>query len=292
MGIFGSFLKQPQPVTCALPESHAVIRQIVSILGFDILGSPDVASRLVPALNAAVEYFDGQIASIPGPYDISAAQYTHHPMVHALFPARQEIAHGLGRSQDVAQPLAFLAGAEQQQVFALLGVRRQPGQKPAGEAPTFCDHTLRCLAASESGTRQGLRTAALTRLVTEFGERVDKLREKGSMRRAEWNMGSRGNQLPADGDQGGLVHADEELQPENLVKGLLAWLPRASNCLHVTAGTKNHQGGGAPTHQIDLLPQLLSRDRRCWTICLVCFPTDEGLAAVEKEANPQRYITI
>lgn len=292
MGIFGSFLSHSQPVACALPESHTVVRQIVSILGFDILGSPEFASRLVPALNAAVEYFDGQIASIPGPYDISAAHYTHHPLVHALFPARQEIAHGLGRSQDVSQPLAFLAGAEQKQVFALLGVRRQPGQKPAGATPTFCDHTLRSLAASESGTRQGLRTAALTRLVTEFGERVDKLRQQGSLPRAEWNMGSRGDQPAADGDKGTLVLANEELQPENLVKGLIAWLPRASSCLHVRAGAKNHEGGGTPTHQIDLLPQMLSRDRRCWTVCLVCFPTDEGLAAVQNEAQPHRYISI
>lgn len=290
MGIFSSFLSHSQPVACALPESHTVVRQIVSILGFDILDSPDFASRLVPALNAAVAYFDGQIASIPGPYDISAAHYTRHPMVHALFPARQEIAHGLGRSQDVTQPLAFLAGADQQQVFALLGVRRQPGQKSAGEAPTFCDHTLRSLAASESGTRQGLRTAALTRLVTEFGERVDKLRQQGSLPRAEWNMGTRSDQPSVDGDSGKLVLASEELLPENLVNGLLAWLPRASNCLHVRAGANNHEGGA--THQIDLLPQLLSRDRRCWTVCLVGFPTDEGLAAGQNETQPHRYILI
>ena len=292
MGFFGSFLSHSQPVACALPESHTVVRQIVSILGFDILASPDFASRLVPALNAAVAYFDGQIASIPGPYDIAAAHYTHSPIVHALFPARQEISHGFSRSLDVAQPLAFLAGAEQTQVFALIGVRRQQGQKAVGEAPTFCDHTLRSLAASESGTRQGLRTAALTRLVTEFGERVDKLRQQGSLPRAEWNMGSRGDQPAAEGDHGKLVLANEELQPESLVKGLIAWLPRASDYLHVRAGAKSREGGGAPTHQIDLLPELLSRDRRCWTVCLVCFPTDEGLAAVRNEVQPHRYILI
>ncbi|MDO8788545.1 MAG: hypothetical protein Q7J42_10795 [Sulfuritalea sp.] len=283
-------MSHSQPVACALPETHTVVRQIVSVLGFEVLSS-DFASRLAPALDAAVEYFDGQIASIPGPYDISAAHYGHHPMVSTLFPARQEIARGFGRSRDVMQPLAFLAGAEQKQAFALIGVRRPPGHK-AGEFPSFCEHTLRSLAASESGARQALRNAALTRLVTEFGEHIDRLRQKGSLPRAEWNMENRGDQPVADTDQGKQVLADEELQPENLVRGLIAWLSRASDCLHVREGIYSHDADGAPGHEADLLAQLLSRDRRCWTVCLVCFPTDEALAAVQNEVHPHRYILI
>ncbi|MCK9380963.1 MAG: hypothetical protein M0P95_07825 [Sulfuritalea sp.] len=279
---------QPE-LACALPETHAVVRQIISVLGFDVVSSPDYASRLVPALNAAVEYLDGQIASIPGPYDISAAHYAHSPLVNALFPARQEIAHGLGRSREVKQPLAFLAGAEQKQAFALLGARRWANPEHAGEAPAFCDHTLRSLAANEFGARQGLRTAAMTRLVTEFGEHVDKLRQKGSLPRAEWNMENAGSHQPADADKGKLVLAKEELQPANLLRGLIAWLQRPSEYLQVRAAKNGNDGGSDP---VDALSQLLSRDRRCWTACIVCFPTAEGIAAVENEAHPHRYIVI
>ena len=294
MGFFSSLLSHPQPVASTLPETHAVVRQIVSVLGFDVVSSADYASTLVPALNAAVDYFDGQITSIPGPYDISAAQYTyqHHPLVHSLFPARQEITHGLGRSQEVKQPLAFLVGADQKEAFALLGVRRWPRPEHAGEAPTFCDHTLRSLAASESGARQGLRAAAMMHLVTDFGEHIDKLRQKGSLPREEWTMENRGDHPLADTDKGKLVLANEELRPENLLRGLIAWLQRPADYLQVRAGENSRDEGSGPSHQVDVLPRLVSRDRRCWTVCLVSFPTAEGMAAIENEVHPHRYILI
>ena len=194
MGFFSKLLNQSQPAACVLPETHAVIRQIVGVLGYDVVATADYGSKLAPAVNFAVEYFDKQIAQISGPLDISAAHYMHHPLVHALFPARQEIAHGIGRSVDVKQPLAFLAGADQPEVFALLGVRRQ---KSSGNstAAVFSDHTLRCLAATESGARQGLRTAALTRLVTAYGEHLDKLRKHEKLPRVSWNIENRADLL-------------------------------------------------------------------------------------------------
>lgn len=283
MGFFNNLLNHPQAeVACALSETHAVVRQIVSVLGFDIVSSPDYASRLVPALNAAVEYLDGQIASISGPYDISAAHYAYSPLANELFPSRQEITHGFGRSREVKQPLAFLVGAEQKQAFALLGARRWPAQSHPGEAPTFCDHTLRALAASEAGARQGLRTAVLTSMVTEFGEHLEKLRQKGSPPRAEGSTENRG--APP--------LTDVELQPENLLRGLIAWLQRSSEFFQVRPGESTKDSGGSPVHQTDVLSKLSSRDRRCWTVCIVSFPTAEGMAAVQHEAHPHRYIVI
>jgi hypothetical protein len=294
MGFFSSLLNQSQPAECILPETHAVIRQIVSVLGFDVVSSSDYASRLVPALNAAAEYFDEQITSIPGPYDISAAQYTHQPLAHALFPARQEIAHGLGRSREAAHPLAFLAGAEQKQAFALLGARHRPDRDNTGEAPIFCDHTFRSFSASESGARQGLRTAAMTRLVTDFGEHVDRLRQKDSLPRKEKNMGSHGSDTLADTDKEMFALTGEELQqPGNLLRGLISWLQRPSVHLRIRAGENGNDGGSEPINpMIGSLPQLLSRDRRCWTVCIVCFPTAEGIAAIQNNPHPHRYILI
>lgn len=292
MGFFSKLLNQSQPAACVLPETHAVIRQIVSVLGYDVVATPGYGARLAPALNSAVEYLDGQIAAIPGPLDISAAHYMHHPLVHALFPARQEIAHGMGRSTDVKQPLAFLAGADQPEAFALLGVRRQPSAEAAAAASgaAFCDHTLRSLAATESGARQGLRTAALTRLVTAFGEHVDKLRKAEKLTRGQWTIENRKD--VADTDRDKPVLAAEELAPENLLNGLVAWLQRPSEFFQVTAGAGAAGATANSGQPLEALAELRCHDRRRWTVCLVRFPTAEGVAAVQKEGHQHRYIRI
>lgn len=260
MGFFSKLLNQSQPAACVLPETHAVVRQIVGVLGYDVVASADFGSRLAPALNFAVEYFDKQIAQIPGPLDISAAHYMHHPLVHALFPARQEISHGIGRSVEVKQPLAFLAGADQPEVFALLGVRRQKPVTGYSGGPVFSDHTLRCLAATESGARQGLRTAALTRLVTAYGEHLDKLRKHEKLPRASWNIENRADLSLVNADKEALVLAKEELVPEKMLRGLMAWLQRPGDCLQVIAEARSETPTDA-TQMIETMPELKILDR-------------------------------
>ena len=289
MGFFSKLLNQSQPAACVLSETHAVVRQIVGVLGYDVVATPDSGARLAPALNFAVEYYDKQIAQIPGPLDISAAHYTHHPLVHALFPARQEIAHGIGRSVDVKQPLAFLAGADQPEVFALLGVRRR--KLPGGSVdPVFSDHTLRCLAATESGARQGLRTAALTRLVAAYGEHLEKLRKHDKLPRASWNIENRTDLAAADADKNAMAIAGEELRAENLLRGMVAWLQRPGEHLQVLAESRVAAADAA--QQIEALPELGVRDRRHWLVCFVRFPTAEGVAAMHNEQGQHRYIRI
>ena len=289
MGFFSNLLQKSQPVTCVLPETHPVIRQISELVGFDVVGTEGYATDLVPAINSAAEYFDDQIATISGPLDISAAHYTHHPLVHALFSARQDIAHGIGRSMDVRQPLAFLAGAEQPESFALLGVRRQKDGGAGNGAGAYCEHTLRSLAATEAGARQGLRTAALTRLVKRFGEHIDLLRKKGQLPREAWNIENRRDLQSAEGDKGKLVLASDELQADKLMRGLVAWLQRPAEQLQVRAGNK---ADAAQAAAVESMSQLLCHDRRRWTVCMVRFPTAEGVAAVQNETRQYRYIRI
>ena len=287
MGFFSKLLNQSQPAACVLPETHAVVRQVVTVLGYDVVATPDYGARVAPAINFAVEFFDKQIAQIPGPFDISAAHYMHDPLVHAMFPARQDIAHGIGRSMDVKQPLAFIAGADQPEVFGLLGVRRQ---KNDGSALSFADHTLRCLAATESGARQGLRTAALTRLLTAYQEHLDRLRKHEKLPRSEWNVENRPDSAAAEADKDGVVLASEQLVADNMLKGLVAWLQRPGDHLQVLVNSQGSAGDAA--HQIDALPVLQIRDRRRWHVCFVRFPTAEGVAAMHNEQGQHRYIRI
>lgn len=294
MGFFSSLLNHSPANECRLPATHAVIHQLVSVLGFDVTRSSDYSSRIIPAINSAVEYYDNQVAEIPGPFDVSAMRYAHDPLVHALFPARQEIAHGLGRSLDLKQTLAFLAGADHKEVCALLGVRRRPDEQHAGAAPVFSDHTMRSLAVSESGTRRSVRDAAMARLVTTFGEHLDKLRAKGKLLGEEWNIENRKHFQLTDSEKKKLVFAGEELQPENLLRGLVAWLQRPSEHLQIRVSEHRNVGGTHPdaATQIEQLPQLLCSDRRQWLVCIVRFPTPEGIAAVQNETRQHRYIFI
>lgn len=284
MGFFSKLMQTSKAEECVLPETHAVMRQIVAVLGFDVVAAPNYASSLVPALNSAIEYLDGQIAAIPGPLDISAAHFSHDPLVHALFPARQEIARGIGRSQDVKQSLAFLSGADQPEAFGLLGVRREKDS-----ASMFVDHTLRSLAATESGARQGIRTAALMRRVAGFGEHIDKLRKRGQLPGEEWNIENRRDLAP---ETGKLVLSSEELQPDNLLRGLVGWLQRPAEMLQVSAGAGGAGGAGGAPLGVESLPRLVCHDRRRWIVCLVRFPTAEGVAAVQNEPSQYRYIRI
>lgn len=294
MGFLSSFLNHSRTAECVLPEMHPVVRQMVSVLGFELPRSSDYAARAVPAINSAVEYYDNQIAEIPGPFEVSAALYAHDPLVHALFPARQEIAHGLGRSLDVKQTLAFLAGAEHKEAYALLGVRRRPDEQRAGETPVLSDHTLRSLSTNESGTRKALRDAAMMRLVTAFAEHLDKLRVKGKLLGEEWNIENRKHHQLSEADKKKMVFAGEELQPENLLRGLVAWLQRPSEHLQVRVSEHRGSGGGHPdaATQVAQLPLMLSTDRRQWIVCIVRFPTAEGIAAVQSETRQHRYIFI
>lgn len=294
MSFLSNLLHHSRGPECVLPETHPVVRQMVSVLGFEVPRTADYATRLVPAINSAVEYYDNQVAEIPGPFDVSAMRYAHDPLVHALFPARQEIAHGLGRSIDVKQTLAFLAGADHQDVCALMAVRRRPEAQHPGEPPVLADHTMRSLAATEAGTRRSVRDAAMTRLVTNFGEHLDKLRTKGKLLGEEWNIENRKHFQLSPSEQKKLVFAGEELQPENLLRGLIAWLQRPSEHLQVRVSERRNAGGNHPNPaaEIEQMPQLLCSDRRQWLVCIVRFPTAEGIAAIQNETRQHRYIFI
>lgn len=267
MGFLSSLLNHSQAAACALPETHPVIRQIVSILGFDVTKTPDFASRLVPAINSAAAYFDKQIAAIPGPFELSAGHYIPGSLLHALFPARQDIAHGLGRSIDV-QPLPFLAATDHKHAYGLLGLRRRPGDNTAGALPVFCDHTLRSLTESEDATRTALRNAAIMRLVTSCGEQI------------------------AEGGKDNLASSAEAAPPEVLLRTLIDWLLRPS--IHLQVHSAEHDGNppADPARQAELLPRMSSSDRRKWTVCIVRFSPDEGIAAIQNETRQHRYIQI
>lgn len=294
MGLLGNLMSFSHPTKSALPASHPLMRKIVSTLGYDVTGTRDYELRLVPAVNGAIEYFDRQIAAIPGGLAVSADSYGYDPVLRALFPAVDDIRLALGRSIEVKQALQSRTISSTDHIHALMGMRYRPVEHGEGQPLMFADHTLRGLAVTEEASRAGLREAALTRLLTNFGEHVGKLQHKQKLLRVEWNIENKKVVDTASLGDDDFVYAGKELLPENMLRGLIAWLEAPEEHLRVRAG--EHEAPPAHTTAQQPLPHRLpvmhTADRRQWIVCLIKVPTREAIDAINIEKRNHRYIFI
>lgn len=288
MSFFGSLVSFNRANKSTLPESHRVVQQIVSTLGYDIRKTRDYEQRLVPALNAAAAYYDQQIAAVPGSLHLSASAHAADPVLSAIFPTVDDIRFAIGRSIETQQSLLSLASAGHPQLYGLMGMRCRPDEQVAGRPPVFADHTLKCIAPSEEKVRHDVRDAALYRLIVSFDEHIDKLQKKNKLLKQEWHIEKHGKH-PNDGEQ--FVYAGKELLPENLLRGLVTWLEDPSEHLRVTGQPAGGQGAGSARQFFDF-PVLHCADRRQWIVSIVQFATSEGVEALRQEKRIHRYIFI
>jgi hypothetical protein len=285
MGLFGSLLNRTPSVPCALADNHPVLKQIDTLFGTPVVKSADWSPKLVPGINAAVEFFDREVGKIPGPFDITAARYMHDAFEHALFESRYDIAHGIGRSKDIKVQLAFIAAGGQAEAFALMGVRRRVTDDAEAKLP-IGDHTMRSLTLSEASTRRTIRDAALAALVSAFEERVEKLRRGARLTQRDW--------LPfaTEGDLDAAVDGDAATHGQGMLDALLGWLAHADLYLKVDpAQALQIPDVGADGTAISL-PQMRTRDRRKWAVCIARLSIAEAVAAMQHETNQHRAILI
>ena len=242
----------------AQPEHHHPLLDLaIETVGGGIAEASNCAARLAPAIQAACDYFDRQIAGIPQYGAISA----DNPMARPnLFPDGTHVRKALGCSLELKESLAGLMRNQHDEIHALLGMRRQRGNELA-EPPVFADHTIRCLAPSEKDAREYLRLVALKRLL-----------------KLEWNIQNL-TQTTETGDTD-YVDAAHELTPEKLLDGLIGWLQTPDTLFRVITDA-------APG-----LPTLHTSDRRHWQVSFIRFSTVEGLQALEQESHAHRYILI
>jgi hypothetical protein len=255
--------------------------QVIDAVGSSITKVRDFETLLTPAIQFACDYFDEQIGVIPGPLEISAAAGERDPRVAALFPAGDDISAALGRSVEVKESLSALAGHGHQHVHALLGMRSKPGSEAGGHPVLLVDHTIRSLAPKESDAREYLRLVAFSRLVKHFVEHVDKLRRKDMRQKLEYNLQ---NELAGNGSTTSSKESVDALTPENLLKGLVAWLNSPSTHFRIDPN-------GLRLGEFEL-PLLHTADRRQWLVCMVRFSCQDGLKALAKETRNHRYILI
>ena len=260
------------------PPHAAYQDHLVKVVGNTITQGKGFDDRVPGAVEQAWVYLDRQVQAIPGPFPIAADAHGNDAFAQAIFPAQADIRAALGRSLAAKDALQRL-DAGQSDVYALMGMRlRSPGN---GAADVFADHTIRSLATTEEACRDQLRFAAFARLVVQFNEHVDKLKRAGRMLASEWNT-----DLPpgAPVEANAYVTAVRELAPDNMVKGLLAWLGSPEKFLRLELGK-------VPVCAMEL-PLMHCFDRRHWAVCLLRLPITELAAAIREEARAHRYIFI
>ncbi|MCL2346152.1 MAG: hypothetical protein FWC58_09925 [Desulfobulbus sp.] len=257
--------------------NHPLLTRIEVAIGNGIDEAPDFAQRLLPATQAAIEYFERQIAAIPGPSALASSP---------LFDAEQ-ISHALGRSLEVKEAMKERA-SDDKEVYALLGMRLKTTNNGS---PHLADHTLRSLAESADDCREKLCLAAFDRLLCNFAYHVKKLQHKDQMQpiRWEWALQHDTSKIVANEIHPPSAAKTRELTPDSLVSGLLSWLAAPECFLRMEAAAPTGNDVPAATQK---MPMLHCSDRRQWYVSLVSFPAAEAAAALQRETHNHRYILI
>lgn len=289
--MLGKIARFIRPAPTVAPLRPPLVSQVIDVVGGNIDQADNFESRLLPAIESACDYFDRQIATIPGPIDLSAKPFGEDASVCAIFPEAMDVVRALGRSVEVKESLPGLARSGHQHIHALLGMRSKPGSGSDDHSPILVDHTIRSLAPKEADTRDYLRLVAFNRLVKNFAEHTDKLRRKERLLKLEWNIQ---NEMAGNGESQEFVYAAKELTPENLLKGLSAWLKSPAEHFRIEplGMSLRSQGGDAAPLALSDLPLLRSCDRRQWLVCFVRFSAEDGMRALSQETHTHRYIFI
>lgn len=266
---------------------QSLVTCVVETVAGGIEKADNFEQRLLPSLEKACAYFDAQIAQIPGPENISQEAFASCHWTREVFAEAAEIGRAVGRSLEVKESLPTLARAGHKQVHALLGMRYRPAIGDAAGVAFFADHTLRSLAPREIDTRNYLRLVVIKRLLNNFSEHVNKLRRRERILKLEWNIR---NEIPAvapvdENKEPEYALASNELTPNNLLEGLLAWLEQPTDYFRL----EQHP---SVTSVDKALPLLHCSDRRQWLVCIVSFPVEEGLLALQQETHTHRHIFI
>ncbi len=263
----------------ALPaEVGQAIARAVELTDPLLRAVSDYERRLTQPVAHALAHCEAIVTSLPGPVDIQARTFTTDPLVHALFPAVEDIGVTLGRSKAVRDFLTSPQGLDGSEFHALLGVRRHEknvvgmalwGDLVRGDSPQtllyFSDHTLFGVANELADTRRLLRNAGFESLVQGFvAASADQPRRPAEQTLAalgDWLLGA-GNHLC--------------LEPYTVAVDLLGVETEAA----------------APGAHVLKLFELAGRDRRRWSVVLGSFSRAEALAAVERQEQAHRYMVI
>lgn len=295
---------KPSTQTQASPGSQLVMTHAVATIAKTvderILALPGSRDRLLPAIQKAIDFYQAQIASIPGVIPVAArlSGGLEHPA--ALFPSTDDISNALGRSIAVRNSIGWFVDHGVDRIFAVMGIRRRPGSNSG-----WTDHTFRSLAATEADTRECLCEAAFTSLINAFANRL-------RLRQREWRALHPGGSPTGEGlastgaattpskeptpEQQAIFarHLDPagpELTAEDGLGALIEWLQIPEAQMHLS--TQFTEASVLPvTGDAIYLPMLSSADRRQWLVGMVEFSLKEAQAGIVATPAANRYILV
>lgn len=278
--------------------SHA-IATVAKTIDEKILALRGSRDRLIPAIEHAIAYYEGAIAAIPGPLEVSASRHDADPMLAAVFPSALDITAGIGRSIAVRNSINWFVENQHEQVFAIMGTRMRPRDADGG----LVDHTFRSLAASERDARECLCEAAFTSLINTFASRLKE-------RQREWRQ-LHADRQPQFGESRPtasalppgsgpspqqqeifarlLDPAGDELTTEEGLDALIQWLrmPEAQFRVSPLEGQTALLADGNLA-----LPLMSSTDRRHWLVSVTTFSVQEALDSISLTPAANRYILV
>ena len=269
--------------------NHRFVEKVVAALGESISEANNFEQILAQALHSAELYYHQQILAIPGPFEVSANDAGDSSFSRRVFPLREDVQAALGRSIEIRDFLPALAKDGKLDFFGLLGVREKAANENAPSLQ-FGDHTIRSIGHTEEYCRESLRNSCLHRLLGQFREHVETLRNRGRLPKTEWNLENRmDSSAVSEGQAPEFVIADQVLQPDNLLRGLVAWLETPEK--HLRIEPCNIVLADQGEDRIEL-PIMRCADRRHWVVSLVKIPVLDALDALANESRCHRYILI
>jgi len=290
---------RPDPVTADTSLSHAL-----ALLGKSVdpsvMAVPGAREKALPAIQFALDYYRRMVDQIPGPVPVASASHATDEVLGALFPTAEEIGQGLGRSIAVRDSINWFVDHGHEHVHAVMGMRLRP-QAGAGSAVAFADHTFRSLGADERDTRECICAAAFASLIKAYADRMkDKQREWGLLHtegRLQQELKTRNEGAPANGSDGFQPNIERAVQGNDAQRAfdtLIDWLHAPEQRLRLETGEGHPMVGpvGDDGKCSIQMPTLASADRRRWLVCVVEFPLQEAIDAIERETQSHRYILI
>jgi hypothetical protein len=170
-------------------EKAAVLDELIERMVQDsdpsIRGVPDYRRQLRKPVENALKHIEGLIASIPGPFNLSAESWDKDPLVHALFVSPDEVCALL---QNCAELQAFFRKGGARTATALLTAtikeRTVFGTAQEGDivrrdvpqaAVEFYDHRIVAPSSNEAENRRELVHRGLNLLATQTLEEILKI---------------------------------------------------------------------------------------------------------------------
>lgn len=329
MSFFSAIADLIKPAPPPDPEVAAALDRVIGMVDPLVRAAPRLEKHLAGAVEHALGYCAGLVATLPGPLEINRQAFSHDPLIHALFATASDIEAMLGRSQAIRDYLERPECWEADCFCAMLAARRQQkrqfGMAQQGdiirndvpqEVLYFSDQTLIEPSCDPERTRERLRARAMESLLTTFNSHVDNLRKTRLTLRADLSveqaqlMVSQQRHIPEDTAlhtrhltelEFRLSQTGDSLMPEQLVENLADFLRQPETALSLTPVSVRVdrlgivQRDDSNDEQIQTLnfPELSSRDRRQHIATLVRITREEAIAAVEKSRDQQkRYIIL